>query len=83
MMEEGGEALGFKREICRLSEQAEIWLDSVDRTITERVHVDRVARYIASLEDIERQASRSLCRRGQQHAWARATECSCSHEIAS
>jgi hypothetical protein len=41
MMEEGDKAFGFEREICWLSEQVEMWLDSVDRTITERVHVDR------------------------------------------
>ena len=29
MMEEGDEALGFEREIQRLSEQAEIWLDRI------------------------------------------------------
>ena len=61
MMEEGDEALGFEREICSLSEQAEMWLDSVDRTITEPVHVDRVARTIAALEDIEREANAKAC----------------------
>ena len=35
MMEEGDEALGFAPEICWLSEQAEIWLDRIGRTITE------------------------------------------------
>jgi hypothetical protein len=33
MMEEGDKALSFEREIYWLSEQAEMWLDSVDRTI--------------------------------------------------
>jgi hypothetical protein len=36
------EALGFEREIYCLSEQAEMWLDSVDRSITEPVRVDKV-----------------------------------------
>ena len=44
MMEEGDEALDFEREICWVSEQAEIWLASVDATITEPVHVDRQTR---------------------------------------
>jgi hypothetical protein len=57
MMEEGDEALGFEREIYWLSEQAEMRLDSVDRTITEPVHLDRLARAIAALEDIERDAN--------------------------
>ena len=61
MMEEGDEALGFDREIYWLSEQAEMWLDSVDRTITEPVHVDRLARMIAALEDIEREANAKAC----------------------
>jgi len=43
MMEEGDEALGFEREICWMSEQAEMWLDRVDRTMTDPVHVDRLA----------------------------------------
>jgi hypothetical protein len=34
MMEDGDEALGFEHEIYRLSEQVEMWLDSVDRKIT-------------------------------------------------
>ena len=50
MMEEGDEALGFEREIYWLNEQAEMWLDSVDRTMTRPVHVDRLAR--TTLEDI-------------------------------
>jgi hypothetical protein len=61
MMEEGDETLGFEREICWMSEQAEMWLDSVDRTIAEPVHVDRVARTIAALQDIERRAGTQCC----------------------
>jgi len=61
MMEEGDEALGFEREIYWLSEQAEMWLDSVDRTMTEPVHVDRLARTIAALDDIEREANAKAC----------------------
>ena len=61
MMEEGDEALGFEREIYWLSEQAEIWLDRVDRTMTEPVHLDRLARTIAALEDVEREANAKAC----------------------
>src|SRR5208283_2257529 len=61
MMEEGDEALGFEHEICWMSEQAEIWLDRVDRTMTDPVHVDRLARTIAALEDIERRAGAQRC----------------------
>ena len=61
MMEEGDEALGFEREIYWLSGQAEMWLDRIGRAITEPVHVDRVARTIAALEDIERRAGTRRC----------------------
>jgi hypothetical protein len=61
MMEERGEALGFEREICWMSEQAERWLDRVDRSMTDLVHVDRLARTIAALEGIEREANAKTC----------------------
>jgi len=57
MMEEGDEALGLDRTICWLSEQAGMWVDSVDRTITEPVHVDKLARMTAAMEGIEREAN--------------------------
>ena len=60
MMEEGDEALDFEREICWLSEQAEIWLASVDATITEPVHVDRQTRKPASSRPIGRRRSRQI-----------------------
>ena len=64
MMEEGDEALGLDRTICWLSEQAGMWIDSVDRTITEPVHVDKLARMTAAMEGIEREANaKSLLRR--------------------
>ena len=34
MMEEGDEARGFEREIYWFNEQAEMWLDSVDRILS-------------------------------------------------
>jgi hypothetical protein len=61
MMEEGDEALGLDRTICRLSEQAGMWVDSVDRTITEPVHVDKLARMTAAMEGIEREANAKAC----------------------
>ena len=51
-MEQGDGALGFQREIYWMGEQAEMWLDSVDRTITEPVHFDSVTRTIAALEEV-------------------------------
>jgi hypothetical protein len=54
MMEERDEALGLNRAICWLSEQAEMWLDSVDRTMLirststgTRPHVSRAGRHRA------------------------------------
>jgi hypothetical protein len=44
-----------------LSEQAEIRLDRMGHTTTESTHVDRVARTIAPLEDIEREANAKAC----------------------
>ncbi len=38
-----------------------MWLDRIGRTITEPVHVDRFARYMAALEDIERRAVAKAC----------------------
>ena len=34
-----------------------MWLDSVDRTMTEPVHVDKLARMTAAMEGIEREAN--------------------------
>ena len=56
-MEEGDEALGFEREIYYLSERAEMGLDRTGHAITQPAHVDRLARTIAALEDIEREAN--------------------------
>jgi len=60
-MEKGDEALGFEREIYWLNRQAEIWLARIGHTIAEPAHVDRLARTIAALEDIEREANAKAC----------------------
>ena len=45
-----------------MSEQAEMWLDRIGRTITERVDVDKLARTITRLADIEREANANAYR---------------------
>jgi hypothetical protein len=75
MMEEGDETLGLEREICWLSEQAEMWLDRIGRAITEPAHVDRLARTIAPLADIERGKRESLCS-SQPIGWRRSRRAS-------